>query len=194
MELKLLSIGAVLLASCIVMILHEIPKTAVFFSLERRNHLGKQLLKSHQFIDPVGLIFSLTGFCGFSKSYMLRSKRTKDNIILGVVGYVTLILVSIVALLICKFGFGSVDNISNGKLFLFMVVQYSSIISFGMLITNLFPLMTMDMGLIIAGISREKYFSIIRNDYFIKMIFILCALLGIIRTFCVNEFLFLYQL
>jgi len=194
MGLKLLSIAAVIIASCIVMILHEIPKTVVFFCLEKRKNLGKQLLKSYQHIDPVGLIFSIAGYSGFSKAYMLRAKKDKDNIILGMVGYITLLMMFLMGILVCKFGFGAVDTLTNPQLLIFMSFQYISIMSFGMFVVNLFPIMSLDMGLIIAGISREKYFSIIRTDYFLKMILILSVLLGIIRSMCVGAFLFLYQI
>lgn len=194
MGLKLLSIAAVLIAGCIVMILHELPKTIAFFWLEKRKNLSKQVLKCYRHIDPVGLIFCIAGYSGFSKAYMLRAKRDQDNIILGLAGYASLAVLSILSLLCCKFGFAPVEAMSGGILFLFMIVQYISILSMGMLVVNLFPLMAFDMGLIIAGISREKYFSILRNDYLIKMVLILCVLLGIIRTMCVNGFLFLYQL
>lgn len=189
---KLLSIGAVIIASCFVMMLHEIPKTILFFCLEKRKGLGKQLIKSYQFIDPIGLIFCIAGFGGFSKTYMLRTKKDKNNIILGITGYLTLLIISIISLLICKFGFPDVTLLSYWELFVFMIVQYLSILSLGMFIVNLFPLMTFDMGLIISGVSREKYFSIIRNDYFIKMILVLSTLLGIIRMMSINGFLFFY--
>lgn len=194
MILKFLSIAAVLVASCIVMILHEIPKTVLFFSLSKRKNLGAQIIKCFQFIDPIGLIFCVTSFCGFSKSYMLRAKEDKHNLILGIAGLTTLFLTAVLGFLGVKFGFRSVTMDENLSLFLFMVCQYISIISMGMFVVNLFPVAAFDMGLIIAGVSREKYFSIIRNDYFIKMILVLCLLLGVIRTLTVNGFLFLYQL
>ncbi len=194
MELKLLSIAAVVIASCIVMIVHEIPKTIVFFCLEKRKNLIKQLLKSYQHIDPIGLIFSIAGYSGFSKAYMLRAKRDKDNILLGVAGYITLFVLFLIGILVCKFGFGAIDTLTNPQLLLFLTFQYISIMSFGMFVVNLFPIMSLDMGLIIAGISRDKYFSIIRNDYFLKMILVLSVLLGIIRSMGVGAFLFLYQI
>ncbi|MDK2809178.1 MAG: hypothetical protein PWP24_1915 [Clostridiales bacterium] len=194
MGLKLLSIASLLLASCVVMILHEIPKTVLFFYFEKKPRLGKNLRKSYQFIDPIGLIFSLTGFCGFSKSYMLRTKRDKNNLYLGLAGFIMLLLLTAGGFLICRFAFIEVDMSHYFSVFWFMFFQYISITAFGMFFVNLFPLMTFDMGLVIAAKSREKYFSIIRNDYLIKMIFILCALLGIIRSLCINSFLFFYQM
>lgn len=63
-----------------------------------------------------------------------------------------------------------------------LLLRNMYIISINMLIVNLFPVSTFDMGLLIAGRSPSKYFSIIRNDFLIKILLILSILFGIIPT------------
>lgn len=62
-----------------------------------------------------------------------------------------------------------------------LLIQYLAILSLGMLIANLFPISTFDMGLVIAGISSQKYLNIIKMDGVIKVIFILAVLLNLIH-------------
>ncbi|MEG1458092.1 MAG: hypothetical protein RSJ40_02185 [Acetivibrio sp.] len=194
MQEKLMSIAALLIASCMVMIIHEVPKTMVFFILEKKENLGKELLHFFQFIDPIGLIFCISGFSGFSKSYVLRAKSNKTNFRLGVTGLLSLFFTAIIGILLCKYAFLGKNIASLFWQFIFMICQFGSVVSMGMFFVNLFPIGVFDMGFLIGGLSSEKYFSILRNDYFIKMILILTVILGIIKSLCAGTFLFLYRL
>ena len=195
---ELLYVLATIIASCLVMILHEIPKTMMY-----KKQKGKKIrnLKVMQYIDPIGLIFSVIGFCGFSKPYMYHIRDKKTNRIVGYTGMISLLVIFVVSLLICKIIF--IPNLKVyeetqvlGKIlhFIFWVVQYMSVVSLGMFFTNLFPIIPFNMGNLIAGYSTEKMVAIMRNDYLIKMIFFIVMILGIIKVVSVNTFLFLYNL
>lgn len=194
MKLKLLSLCAVIIAACIVMVLHEIPRIIVFFQMEKRKSLGKQLLRCHQFIDPIGLLFCVVGFCGFSKSYMIHVKKKETRLAIGIAGLISLLICFAAALLICKYVFPHVSFNTDVIYFLFMICQFISVLSIGMFIANLFPIASFDMGFIIGGVSEEKFISINYSDYYIKAIFILSVIPGLIRIMSTNGFLFLYRL
>ena len=62
-----------------------------------------------------------------------------------------------------------------------LFIQYIAIISFGMFCTNLFPVSTFDMGLLIAGYSSRKYLGIIKMDAVIKVILIITVFVDLIN-------------
>lgn len=195
---ELLYVLATIIASCLVMILHEIPKTMMY-----KRQKGKKIrnLQIIQYIDPIGLIFSVIGFCGFSKPYMYHIRDKKTNRVVGYTGMVSLLLIFVASLLACKFVFVPVVKMYDeteplGMVlhFIFWVVQYMSVVSLGMFFTNLFPIMPFNMGNLIAGHSTEKMLTIMRNDYVIKMVFFVFMILGVIKALSVNIFLFLYSL
>ncbi len=198
MLIKILDIAALILASCIVMILHELPKTVLFFHTEKRKHPFREILRLYQYIDPIGLLFCVTGYSGFSKGYMIRAKGKKANFLLGMTGFFTLLLTSIAGVVLYRYTFGLItDDINAGNSFeLFRVLfpvllsKYLAIISAGMFLVNLFPIAPFNLGMVIGGVSTEKYFSVLKNDFVIKMIFILTVILGIIRFLSVNIIMF----
>lgn len=198
----LLNLLALIIASGVVMILHELPKTILFFIIEKRKHMAREVMRLYQYIDPIGLIFCVAGYSGFSKSYVFHVKEKKTNLLLGITGLVTLFALFLAGVWGCKNGFLSIQSflaVNDAETLIlkvspYVICQYIAIISLGMFIVNLFPAAAFDMGLLISRISPEKYFSILRNDYFIKMILVLAMILGIIRTMCLNGYLFVYKL
>ena len=65
-----------------------------------------------------------------------------------------------------------------------LFIQYTAILSLGMLAANLFPISIFDMGLVIAGISSRKYLSIIKMDGIIKLIFVGTLFMDLIHYGC----------
>ncbi len=180
---QLFGIGATLLAACVVMILHELVKSLVFVARSGKGNLKKhKIFYLHEYIDPIGLLFCLFGFAGFSKPYMYRMQNKQTNFYVGVVGFITLLCMAFGGLLMCR---------STQNIYVYVFFQYISVLSIGMFFVNLFPVSVFDMGLILAGKAPDKFISSIKNDYTIKMILILAIILGIIRSFSVNIFLFL---
>lgn len=185
MKEQLITIAAILGAGCFIMIVHELVKSLVFVVRSRKQSAQKHnIFRLYQYIDPIGLLFCLFGFAGFSKPYMYRMRDRKTNLYVGIAGFITLILLALSGLLVCR---------TTEHLIVFVIAQYVSVLSIGMFFVNLFPISVFDLGLIVAGTAPEKFFSIIKNDYTIKMILILTIILGLIRSFSANIFLFLLE-
>lgn len=186
---KLIELAAFVLATIVVMILHELVKTIVFSIFYKAKGNKIHIWKLYQYIDPIGLIFFITTNGGFSKPYMLRIKEKRTNLLLGIVGFSTLLILSIVSIttFVSLFQNNFVLN-NDGSIFLNIkgfpsaFLYYLCISSLGMFLVNLFPISTFDMGLLIAGNSPSKYFSIIKNDFLIKMILIIALFIGVIST------------
>jgi hypothetical protein len=190
MTIQLIRLISALIAGGLVMILHEFPK-AIIYSKMNPNQDPKRkynIYKLYHYIDPIGIILCVTNQAGFSKPYMYRIKDKKMNFILGITGFLSLLVVFAVSISVLKFviGMNSQFNYSEtdglGMLTLQCIVVYIALISLSMLIVNLFPISTFDMGLCIAGKSPSKYFSIIRNDYLIKMLLILVILFQVVTS------------
>jgi hypothetical protein len=184
MKKQFLYFLATIVASCIVMILHEFPKSIIYNKMAKPNNKdgNRHIYKFYQYIDPIGLVLSVTSLSGFSRPYMYRVKDKKTNTILGITGFISLICMIL-------FGVGTYNLLYAGAFqqnidpgFLYYLMESFILISCGMLIVNLFPISTFDMGLLIAGRSPITYFTIIKNDYFIKMILLLFIIMNIIST------------
>lgn len=186
---KLIDIAILMLAGTLIMIVHELVKAIVYSILSSSKDNKIHIWKLFQYIDPIGLIFCITSFAGFSKPYMYRIKEKRINFILGLVGFLTLLLIFLAS--ISTFVYFNGQNFiseANGSININIhsvqdiLLYYLSICSLGMFIVNLFPISTFDMGLLIAGKSPSKYFSIIKNDLLIKMILIISILANVVVT------------
>ena len=189
---------ATIIAACLVMILHEIPKTIVYKIKVKKEQPKVNIFN---FIDPVGLIFAITGYCGFSKPYAYHVRNKKAYLWFGYTGMITLLILFLICTFGCKYVLSPlvVANIGTGMseyvmTFLFWIVQYMGVISIGMFFVNLFPIVPFNMGNLIAGYSTPKLLSILKNDYEIKMLYFLVMIFGIVKNFSVQLFLFLYRL
>jgi hypothetical protein len=178
------------LASMLVMIFHEFPKAYVYNKMQRQN--GSQnknnIYSLQQYIDPIGLIFCVTNLAGFSKPYMYRINDKKINKILGITGMISLIItflisISIINMTHITLEMDLIEELSYIDMLIQSFLLYVATVSIGMLVVNLFPIATFDMGLLIASKSSTKFFSFIRKDYIIKMILIIAILFGIISNF-----------
>lgn len=190
MKEQLLSVFAVFLASCVVMIFHELPKVMI-------HHKKKKLFS---YIDPVGLIFCITSYCGFSKPYIYLGKEKEVSRRSGVAGLCSLLFLFAGAVFIAKYGMKPLTDQMNletieGTVLVccYFFIQYIAVVSFGMFVTNLFPLAVFDMGQIIRGKSDHIYFSILKNDYVIKMIYFVVVILGLIKSFGVQIVMYLIR-
>ncbi|QHQ62400.1 hypothetical protein Ana3638_17745 [Anaerocolumna sedimenticola] len=191
MKIQLIRVLAAFIAGGIVMILHEFPKAYIYNRLNPSQDIKRKrgIYKLHHYIDPIGIILCITNQAGFSKPYMYRIKDKKTNFILGLTGLITLLIVFMVSMAILRFGIGVnsklnySETISIYELIFQFILVYIALISISMFIVNLFPISTFDMGLCIAGKSPSKYFVIIRNDYFIKMVLLLVIMFQFITSF-----------
>lgn len=195
----LLRVSAALIAAIVIMILHELPKSIIYCvrSLaewkEQPNYKQKikrtvrDICKFWKYIDPIGLLLCATTYSGFSKPYMYRMKDRKTNKIAGFTGFFILLMIAVLNTLIIRTYFLPINvneftivNDSISILVSFYFFYFMAFISINMLLINLIPISTFDMGLLIAGYSPSKYYSIIKNDHYIKMILLFTVLLGVI--------------
>ncbi|MBE5960196.1 MAG: hypothetical protein E7256_02220 [Lachnospiraceae bacterium] len=189
MKEQLMVLAASFIAGAIIMILHELPKAMIYQYNEKKHNLPyKNVFSLYHYIDPIGLIFCVVTKAGFSKPYLYRIKEKKMNMILGIAGYLSLLVQFLASTAVLRFCFHMDYTFvivgSHSFLYEFMVYFTCAyaLISMGMLITNLFPYMASDMGLVIAATSPLKFFTVIRADYLIKMVWLFTVLLGIIRS------------
>jgi hypothetical protein len=192
---KLMLLVASLCAGIFVMILHEIPKAMLYRRLKHR--YGKEEDKKFEnrinpvhFVDPIGLIFCVIYGIGFSKPYYYRMKEKKWNQWLGITGLLSLMLQFFIAVAILKFGFHMNASLTlEGEFsiyfeFLMYFLSSYAIISIGMLITNLFPLISSDISLLVAANQPVKFVTLLRSDYMIKMVWMFLLLFGIMTSMC----------
>lgn len=192
MKQTIIGLIATIIAACFIMIVHELSKSIVYNMRNKAqsSKTKKNIFKVQHYIDPIGLIFCITTYSGFSKPYMYRIKEKKTNLLLGITGFISLFLTFILSLFLLKMNYSNgilVYDVTKSydffvKYFMFSLNYSTVLLSLTMFVVNLFPISTFDMGLLIAGRSPSKYFSIIRNDSYIKMILILAIVFDIIRS------------
>lgn len=179
------------LAAGVLMILHEFAKAAVYMGMQRRSGSRRTYSHSiwevHRYVDPVGVILAITSSVTFSKPFMFRIQSKKTNRMLGITGFLVLLLCfggSMAALKMHILGVSGMITLEEQGILAKLVtlfIQYIAILSLGMFIVNLFPVSIFDMGLVIAGFSSQKYLSIIKMDGVIKVILIVTLFMDLIH-------------
>lgn len=191
MKEHILTLVSSILAGMVVMIFHELPKS-ILYNVQTKNQSAKvkrNIYKVIHYIDPIGLILFVTSGVGFSKPYMYRIKEKKTNFILGVTGFVSLLVLFGISMVLFKVFYlegAAISYTTDVEFFLkafpLYFIKNLGLFSINMFIVNLIPVSTFDLGLIVAGKSPSKYFSIIQNDYIIKMVFLFVILFNIIPS------------
>ena len=183
------AIGTVI--SIIIMIVHELSKSIVYKIIRCRSgsvqKYSHSIFEVWRYIDPVGVILGVISYAPVSKPHMFRIRDKKTNLMLGITGFVVLILIFTGSITVLKCVYGGNEGVTlalNSGIYSRIIVllwKYTAILSFGMFIVNLFPVSTFDMGLVIAGISARHYLQIIKSDSVIKMILLITLLLDMIQ-------------
>lgn len=191
MEELVLEIVMCVIAASLLMMIHELSKALVYMAIRRREQRGKPLAHSiwelYRYIDPVGIILSVTSSVAFSRPFMFRIQNKKTNLILGLTGFLVLLLCFLGSMyaihshVLGVQGMAILRGQGLERKCITLFIQYCAILSCGMFIANLFPISTFNMGLVIAGFSSQKYLNIIKMDSVIKIIFILAVLLNVIH-------------
>lgn len=179
----------VIVSAMIVMVLHELPKSIVYCARNKSADHNHTIWKVWHYIDPVGLIFSVTNYSGFSKAYMFRVRNKTTNVWLGITGYLSLITMFMTGIIVlrCQYGgLSGIQEIGTGEFSLFYYAgcvfwQCLCLNSMGMLLVNLFPISTFDMGLLIAGAFPSKYMALLQSDVMYKIAVILLIVLDVFR-------------
>jgi len=191
MEEILLEAAICIVAAALLMAVHELSKALAYMAIQRREQSRRKFAHSiwevYRYVDPMGILLSVTSSVAFSRPYMFRIQKKRTNLILGITGFLVLLLcfgISIFAIRSHVLGVQGLLTLSGhglGRKCAALLIQYLAVLSLGMLLANLFPISTFDMGLVIAGISSQKYLNIIKMDAVIKIIFILAVLLNLIH-------------
>lgn len=191
MKQQIIELVTALIAAVILMVVHELSKSLVYYSMDHDEDKMplRHAFKLHRYIDPIGLIFCITTYGGFSKPYMYKIKNKAVSKALGIAGFLSLGIVFFSNVLLLKGIFmvrlseqGMLEGQVTGTVSLFFMYLcfHFAFMSLGMLFVNLFPLASFDMGNVVAGISPMKFFELLSKDYFMKLILLFTFLLGII--------------
>ena len=96
-----------ILCASVLMIIHEMVKTAIYLLQKRRMHqkaaFSHSMWAVYRYIDPIGLILAVVSNVPFSKPFMFRVRDKKTNLVMGISGFC--ILVAVFALCICSLHF-----------------------------------------------------------------------------------------
>lgn len=184
----LLELGICLAAAAFLMIYHECVRLFVYMFCQKSVKCFRTApWKVWRYIDPVGLILSLTSMVPISKPYFFRVRDRRTNLCLGMAGIVSLVVVLAGSVAVLRLGYGGIDGLDHLVLphwwnaIVPILVQYLALLSAGMLAANLFPISTFDMGMIVAGVSPAAYLGMIKADGAVKLIFVLVVLLDMIH-------------
>ncbi len=184
---QLIQLLLLILASILVMILHELPKAIYFANTYKQDRPSykKNIFAIYQYIDPIGLIFCVTANAGFSKPYVYRLNDKKNNKAMSIIGFASLLCVFFLSMLLLNIMTINTVNIpfKDASLFYklaFTFILYMATTSMGMFLVNLFPIATFDMGLLIASRSFDAYNSVVKNDFAIKIILLLFLMFNIL--------------
>lgn len=183
---KIIEIGAVLLASALVMILHELPKSIVYILTGRHCHSEdrRRIFQLYRYIDPVGWILFLTCHGGCSKPYPYRLKEKDTNIAIGLTGFLALgvMIMGGYAIYHLKVIYLPVtagwDPEGYLMQFVLQVNWYFIYASIVLLIVNLVPLISSDISLLIIALSPGRLISLLKNDTLIKGLLLISIVFG----------------
>lgn len=181
---------ASVIVAAILMVIHEFPKSLVYYISNKKTHKGlKHLFKLHHYIDPIGLLLFITSYAGFSKPYMCSNKDKKTNVIMGLLGFFSMIFVGLICfvLLILYIPYYNVLNQTLGY-FIYCLLYFGAFFSFSMFVVNLIPVSTFDMAQVISGISPKKYYTFVKYDTVLKGIVFVIIMFRLVGT--VGQILF----
>ncbi len=186
--------GAILLASALAMMLHELPKSMVYVLTGRHCQPADRyrIFKLYQYIDSVGWILFLICHAGCSRPYPYRLKEKDTNVAIGLTGFLTLGVLLMA-------GYASyhlvlprlpmtlgIDMDGQWMVFLVQLNWYFIHAVMVLGIVNLFPMITSDIFLIIIALSPSKMIPLMKNDALIKGLLIICIIFNVISSLAVQ--------
>lgn len=179
---------AKIIAAVSIMIIHEMTKSFTYItcnptisSLEK-----KKLLKPLHAIDPIGFLLFLSVSAGFSKPNRYRLKDQKTNFYIGISGLMILLILFFLFLGCAGLTIQYDPIFPQGTIWGYLSYAVSALIyrmalfSLSMFLVNLFPVMFLDMGNIIAGKSLKNYFKIMQMDFQFKSLVLFCITINLI--------------
>ena len=190
----IIEIGAILLASSLAMMLHELPKSIAYVLTGRHCQAGDRhrIFKLYQYIDPVGCILFLTCNAGCSRPYPYRLKEKDTNVAIGLTGFLTLGVMLMAGSAFYHLVLPYLPMIlgidPKGQLMVFFI-QLSWYFIYAvmvLLIVNLFPMISSDIFLIIIAVAPSKLIPLMKNDALIKGLLIICIVFNIVSSLAVQ--------
>lgn len=196
-----LEIAAILLASALVMILHELPKSIMYVLTSR--HCRKEdrfhIFKLHQYIDPIGMIMFVICHAGASRPYPYRLKEKDTNIAIGMIGFLSLIVMILGGYIIylqILTRFPIVFNVGAENPGMYLLVKFSWYFiyaSIALFIVNLFPTATSDIFLLIVAVAPSKLVSLLKYDSVIKVIMFMFFIFQYIQSWSLTVMDIMYE-
>ena len=96
-----------IIAASVIMVIHELIKSIVYLCVRKvqkqpASH-NNSILAIWRYIDPLGILLSVTSFVPFSKPHLFRIRDKKTNMILGITGFSVIILLFAFATMLYSF-------------------------------------------------------------------------------------------
>lgn len=170
---RLYQLGISVLAAAFVMVIHELPKAIVYRYFYKGRKNKTSIWNVIQYIDPIGLIFFVTTYAGFSKPYPYLIKKKKESFSIGIIGLATLGVFVTGSLFLWRYLASDMMMLGRSQMFFLSFLRFCILYSINLCLVNLFPIVTFDMGLILSGKAAKYALSIRQNDYLLKMIVLL---------------------
>ncbi|MBQ2275471.1 MAG: hypothetical protein U0L23_08415 [Lachnospiraceae bacterium] len=183
MKKKLVILLAALLVAVIISLCHELPKAFVYRMSQKKKRKMRHLFKVQHYIDPIGLLFQTICYAGFSKPYLYGIKDKKTNLLIGIVGFLSLILCACVGggLFYITVDYLNTPNLSASiywQTFIYSFSYFFMLFPITMAMVNLFPISTFDISMVIAGINLKRYFILLSHETYVKILLLLVIMYG----------------
>jgi hypothetical protein len=180
-----------------LMVYHEMVKVFVYALCKKgKYHFSTSPWKVWRYLDPLGLLLSLVSYVPISKPYFFRVRDKKTNLWLGISGLFSLAFLVVVSVAVLKIHYGGAAGLEkmvfhhSWEILFPMFWECLATLGLGMLLANLCPISTFDMGHCLSGISAKLYLNIVKSDGVIKIIFMFILLVDLIHYSVVKLFYF----
>ena len=175
-----------IIAAILVMIVHDFTKAISYLCYVKiynkkynKNLICPGVFKLYRYIDPVGLVLAVTNYTAFSKPYPYIIKSKKAALIIGILGYLSIGILFILAIVGHNYILPVVQLHEYAIFILHGLLEFIAYFSIMMFIANLFPIVSFDMSLLISALSPINYVKLYKFDLFYKLSFIVLSLLGV---------------
>lgn len=181
----LIEITTTILCGMITMLVHEVPKSLVAYSVTHPIYRSSQKINKNvlKYIDPIGLIMFVLLRVGWQKPYEYNSSKFRDKnngiLAIAITGILSNLLIMAALIPLFPYITSTIGQIIIGKLIFF---------NFAIVIINLLPVPPLEMSKIIHSFSNNAYFKLVQNERIIHTIFILLLVLRIVSSFVNSAF------
>ena len=197
----LVEIAAILIASSLVMIFHELPKSCMYVLTGRhcQPEDRRKIFRLHQYIDPIGLILFLVCHAGASCPYPYRLREKDTNIAIGMAGLLSLMLMIVAGTafynyLLMNYPYLYTIDATQPALLLLIKTSwcfiYTAIVVF---IVNMFPTVSSDLFLLIVAFVPSRLTWFFKYDPMIKVSLLLCFIFQYVQSWAMVGMDLIYE-